>query len=370
MNDGYPSSDSSPTRQTPPPPYGTHTPEPPKKARGRGCLYAILAFGFLSFWSLLVLLVGIGLGGSLMGISRSGSESLPVKVLEEGGGLGAPSIAIIPVSGTIMGGGSHLEGDGTLHQVARKLNAARANRSVRAVVLRVSSPGGSLTASDLLHHEIRRLQDSGKSVVVMVGDLAASGGYYIAAPADYIVAAPTSLVGSIGVIWYRFQVSELMEMIGVDPEPIESVEMKDFMSPFRDLTPEERTHARKLLETAHERFLQVIVDGRGLPLPDVRALADGRIYTAQDALDLRLVDEIGYIDTAIGKASSLAGITGRPRIIAYGEPFDLQDLFELRSGAKGLDAEGLLRAVEAAARPRRAALWMGGADGAGPGGSP
>jgi protease-4 len=313
---------------------------------------------FLCFWTVVVLVIGIAAGGAATGLSAGAAHALPVKVLDKGDGIRASTVALIPVSGAIMGGGTHLEGEGTIHTVARKLNAARNNADVRAVILQVSSPGGSLTASDLLYHEVRRLKASGKTVIVMIGDLAASGGYYVAAPADYIVASPTSLVGSIGVIWYRFQVSELMERIGVKPEPIESVEMKDFMSPFRDLTPEEREHARELLATAHDRFVEIIVEGRGLPEATVRSLADGRIYTAGDALDLGLVDEIGYIDAAIEKAREIAGLTHRPRIIAYGEPFELEDLFRLRGG-RGLDAGRLLRAAEEAARPRRAAIWTG-----------
>jgi protease-4 len=207
-----------------------------------------------------------------------------------------------------------------LARVREELEKAADDEHVRAVVLRINSPGGTVTASDILYHEIKRFKARRKiPVVASVMDVAASGGYYAALAADRIVAHPTSITGSIGVLMLTVNSSGLLEKIGVSASYITSGPHKDMGSPFRALTPDEHALFQQLIDRLYGRFVALVVRERRLDEARVRALADGRVYTASEALDLGLVDQIGYLEDAIALAREAAGVP-TAKVVTYHRP--------------------------------------------------
>jgi protease IV len=186
---------------------------------------------------------------------------------------------------------------GMVEQVREIIAKAEKDDDIKALLLKVNSPGGTVTASDIILHELVTYKKKhGIPVYVQVMDLAASGGYYVALAGDEIAAHPTSLIGSIGVIALKVNMKNLMEKIGVDWEIVKSGDKKDFMSPFRSFTDEERKLFQNTIDNFHTRFVTIIAENRAeLDLDEVKPLADGRIFDAQQAIDLKLIDRIGYI---------------------------------------------------------------------------
>ena len=194
--------------------------------------------------------------------------------------------------------------------VVRKIERLRKDRSVKALVIRVDSPGGSVGASQEIYRAIERFRAEGKPVVVSMGNVAASGGYYISAPADYIFANPGTITGSIGVIIQHVAYRELMEKIGVKATAIKTGKFKDTLNPFRELTPEEKEYLEETINEAYEQFLEAILKYRGKKISEerLREVADGRVFTGERAKELGLVDELGGLEDAIEKAKELAGV--------------------------------------------------------------
>ncbi len=195
------------------------------------------------------------------------------------------------------------------------LRRAEANPRVKAVVLRVNSGGGSPAAAEEIYTAIRRLRDGGKPVVVSMGDVAASAAYYISAAADRIVANPSTMTGSIGVISQTIVFEDLLQEHGITVETIVSGPFKDATSSYRKLTDEERAYMQAMVNDVLETFIEAVAAGRGLDKEYVRTLADGRIFTGRQAHELRLVDELGGLEDAIMLAGELAGISGRPNVV-------------------------------------------------------
>ncbi|HUM71688.1 MAG TPA: signal peptide peptidase SppA, partial [Chloroflexota bacterium] len=189
-----------------------------------------------------------------------------------------------------------------------------ADDSGKAIVLRVDSPGGTVTGSAQIHDALTQIE---KPVVVSMAGMAASGGYYVSAPADYIFARADTTTGSLGVVLSLYNVTELMEKVGVDMTSITSGPNKTIGNPWEPLTAEQEAILQTIADEAYDGFVQVIVDGRHLPEDEVREMADGRIYSGSQALALGLVDELGDLQDAITKAAALGGITGEPRIVEY-----------------------------------------------------
>jgi protease IV len=207
-----------------------------------------------------------------------------------------------------------------LARVREELEKAEDDDRVKALVLRINSPGGTVTASDILFHEISRFKLKRKvPVVAAILDVGASGGYYVALAADRILVHPTTVTGSIGVLMINVNSSGLLEKIGVTANYIKSGEHKDMGSPFRALSPEERTLFQQLIDGMYGQFVAVVARERRIPEPRVRAFADGRIYNAAEALSLGLVDQIGYMEDAIGLARDLARLP-EARVITYHRP--------------------------------------------------
>jgi len=194
--------------------------------------------------------------------------------------------------------------------------------SIKAIVLRIDSPGGAVAPSQEIYEEIRKAVTK-KKVVVSMGSVAASGGYYIAAPATRIVANPGTLTGSIGVIMEIPNVEGLMNKIGVKTEVIKSGRHKDIASVFRGIKKEEREILQGVLDNVHEQFIKAVAGGRKMLIEDVKRIADGRVFTGEQALKAGLVDEIGNLEDAIKSAAKLAGIKGEPAVVSKEERFSL-----------------------------------------------
>jgi len=227
-------------------------------------------------------------------------------------------IVVIPLSGTIAGISQQglLMTSGISPKLVRDyLNMAESDGGVKAVVLRIDSPGGSAAASQEIASEVRRFKEgTGKPVVVSMGDIAASGGYYISVYADRIVANPGTITGSIGVISHFIYIEGLLEKLGLEMETIKAGEHKDMG--IRPLNGEERQIIQDITYDLYEQFVVAVARGRSLPVADVEALATGQPYTGAQALELGLVDELGGLDRAVELAGNLAGITA-PEVEEY-----------------------------------------------------
>jgi len=273
------------------------------------------------------------------------------------GGSG-PAIALIRVEGVIVSGkGGAFDNSGSAYSrtVIEKIEKAKADDDVKAILLAVNSPGGGVVASDEIYHA---LQGVDKPIVVVMGDLAASGGYYISMAADWIIANPNSLTGSIGVISEFPQADALLEKIGVDFVVVTSGPRKDIGSPYRDMTEAERAYWQKIIDETYEGFVQIVAAGRHLTVDEVKPLADGGVYTGRQALELKLVDQLGYEADAVAKAAELGGITGEPRIIEYDTPADFFDVLTQSMRPQGLlpTAREVMNEVS---HPRLSLRWVG-----------
>lgn len=273
-----------------------------------------------------LLWMAIGGGLVLVLVFTSCGGLFALAALLGGGDLAAgPAVAVVQVEGVILSGEPPVDPFGTTSGaysglIVDHLKQAEADPSVKAVVLRVDSPGGGVVGSDEIHQQMLAMT---KPVVVSMGDLAASGGYYVAAPADEIFANPNTLTGSIGVISQFIHFGQLLEEYGVDVTTIKSGKFKDEGSPFRAMSEEEIAIWQSIINDAYEDFVQIVVDGREMPLSEVKELADGRVYTGEQALELGLVDQLGNLPDAIQRAAELGGIEGEPRILKYEPPFNL-----------------------------------------------
>jgi protease IV len=207
-----------------------------------------------------------------------------------------------------------------LARVQEELRKAEKDDHVKALIVRINSPGGTITASDTLYREIAEFKQRKKiPVIAAIMDVGASGGYYAALAADTIVAHPTAVTGSIGVVMLTANAQGLMEKIGVAPLAIKSGAMKDAGSPFRALTPDERAVFQGVIDDMFGRFVKHIVQSRKIPEERVRAFADGRIYTADQALALGLVDRVAYLDEVVVIAKQAAGVN-EARVVMYHRP--------------------------------------------------
>jgi protease-4 len=229
-------------------------------------------------------------------------------------------VAVIDVEGVIMNARtSGLLGDGEnpVSEFREKLDAAAEDPRVKAIVLRINSPGGAVTASDIMYQDLVNFRhDTKKPVVACMMDVAASGAYYLSMGCDVVYAHPTTVTGSIGVIMSLYNASGLFTMLGVRSDPIKSGPNKDLGNPGRPMTDEERGILQGMVNSFYDQFVHVVVEGRHLPEERVRVLADGRVYTGIDAQKLGLVDKVGYLEDAIQAAMDLSCLKDAT-IVAY-----------------------------------------------------
>ena len=270
-----------------------------------------------------------------------------------------PAVAIVRVEGAIThtdqteyvtGAASGL--------VMANLRTAEADPDVKAIILRVDSPGGTVTGSAQIYEVIAN--EITKPVVVSMAGTAASGGYYVSAPADYIFARPDTTTGSLGVVLTLFNAEELLDTYGVQVISITSGDNKAIGSPWEPMTDEHRQIFEAYINESYDEFVRIIVAGRGLPEATVRELADGRIYSGRQALANGLVDELGDLPQAIDKAADLGGIAGEPRIIEYEQmPSFSQILFGMNQRLQTSPSQELVDDVYSLLAPRIEYRYIG-----------
>jgi protease-4 len=275
------------------------------------------------------------------GSTRGTSIRLDEVVMDDQGGR--DKVAVIDIEGIIFGGLLGGGSSGPVEMVREQLKRAESDHAVKAVLLRIDSPGGEVLASDEINRSLAEFQQrSGKPIVASMGSVAASGGYYVAAPCRWIVANPLTITGSIGVIMRGYNYRGLMNKVGVRPEVYKSGRFKDMLRGDKaeeDILPEEREMVQSLVDTTFRRFKEVVVEGRQSPYrlseDGGRALVDnwedyvdGRVFSGRQAYDWGFVDELGNFKTALDRAKTLAQID-RARIIRYEQPFELGNLFRL-----------------------------------------
>ncbi len=280
-------------------------------------------------------------------------------------GSGADKILLVDLSGVI----SSQEKEGLFSQpsmlsdLKEQLELAAKDDRIKGLLLRINSPGGTVTASDILYHEILTYKRQRKvPVVASIVDVGASGGYYVAAAADAIMAHPSSVTGSLGVIMLTVNARGLLEKVGVEANAVTSGPRKDMGSPFRAMSPEERDIFQGVIDQLYQRFLTVIQEGRPNLSPEqIRKLADGRIYTGEQAKEAGLIDTIGYLDDAVELAKKRAKVSN-VRVVTYRRPGEYRNnIYSRLSGEAGawptlpsLDLFALVRG----GTPQFMYLWM------------
>ena len=273
---------------------------------------------------LIVLVTAVALGALFFGIvflvsllSGNKRTSTTLQV------VGADRIALVKLEGLLV----------SSEHVVQELNDYAEDSSIKAIVIRIDSPGGGVVASQEIYNAIKNARHEGKKVVASMGTVAASGGYYVAAAADRIVANPGTLTGSIGVKMEFANIEKLLEKIGVKGMVVKAGEYKDVGSPFRDMSEPEKKILQDVIDDVHSQFIKAVAEGRNLQEAEVRTLADGRIFTGRQALDLKLVDQLGDLTDSIKVAGELVGIKGKPRVIEKRKTIPFFDYLKEESAA-------------------------------------
>jgi protease-4 len=199
-------------------------------------------------------------------------------------------------------------------EIVEQIDELSDNDSIRAIVLRINSPGGGVAASQEIYQAVRELKKK-KKVVASMGSVAASGGYMIASAADSIIANPGTITGSISAVMHFADIQELMKKVGVRSSVVKSGKFKDIGSPAREMTPEEKQLLQEVVDDIYDQFIRTVSADRKIPLDSVRAIADGRIFSGRQALGLKLVDQLGGLQDAVLLAGRMAGIEGKPTIV-------------------------------------------------------
>ena len=281
------------------------------------------------FMTVILLLAVLSFVISLLG----GKNNSAVKKAEDTA-IKGDKIAVIDITGTMLSGGSGVpqlfsESTGAYsNTIMKQLRRAAKDKSVKAVLLNINSPGGSVTSAEEITEEIQKFKkDSKKPIVATMGNAGASAAYYVAANCDKIYANPSTLTGSIGVYIGSKNLEELYKKIGITDVMIKSGVHKDILSGARPMTGEERAILQSMVDEMFENFLQTVSAGRKLPLEQVRVLADGRVYTGRQAKNLKLVDELGNYYDALAGTAEMAKIEGEPSVLRYDSVQDWRSWF-------------------------------------------
>lgn len=289
-------------------------------------------------------------------------EMFAEEIIEEGDMLS--KIAVLSIDGVIQDTGdaeSFFQSPLYNHRAfMEQLDYVKESDDVKAIILRVNSPGGGVVESAEIHDKIKEIQkETKKPVYVSMGSMAASGGYYVSAPADKIFASPETLTGSLGVIMQGVNYAGLAEKYGVEFTTIKSGPYKDIMSPTRPMTEEERKILQSMIDNSYEGFVKVISEGRDMPVEQVKKIADGRIYDGRQAKQLHLIDGFGYLDDVIEQVRKDENL-GDATVVKYTESMSFGSLFSM--GAQkiiGKDAEmaGLMKLLSQPDSPRLMYLY-------------
>ena len=331
----------------PPPPVITPSPE---RRSGRAWIWVLVTVLVLGLVAMGILIKGASFVMSLAEPPEfqhhGGARLFEVSVDHESS---SDKIAIIKVDGIIAGQSSEMYGPNMVDSIKDQFELAEKDSNVKAVILKVNSPGGEVMASDDIARIIREFQQkSKKPVIASMGSLAASGGYYVSAPCRWIIANELTITGSIGVIMQTMNYRGLMDKVGIQPMVFKSGRHKDMLSSSKDpedIDPVERQIVMDMIMETYQRFTQVVSDGRsaaaainqtdGRPLANNwKDFADGRILTGSKAFDLGLVDELGNFETAVLTAEKLAKIDGKAHLIRYKETFDFTTFLDLLGGVR------------------------------------
>ena len=256
---------------------------------------------------LVILITALGLGVLfvavlyLAAVVSGGKGQKPMAPLSS-----MEKVALVKVEGVLI----------TASQIVDEINEYADDSSIKAIIIRIDSPGGGVVPSQEIYNAVLNARkERKKKVVISMGSVAASGGYYIAAAADRIVANPGTLTGSIGVKMEFANVEKLLEKIGIKGMVVKAGEYKDIGSPYRDMSEQEKKLLQAVIDDVHVQFIEAVSKGRNLPEAEVRAIADGRILTGRQALQLKLVDQLGDLDDSIAAAAELVGIKGKPKVV-------------------------------------------------------
>ncbi|HEY7039800.1 MAG TPA: signal peptide peptidase SppA, partial [Methylomirabilota bacterium] len=242
---------------------------------------------------------------------------------------GGAKVAVVEVEGLIGAGADRgLDTDA----IIRTLHEYRDDPAIRAVVLRINSPGGVVAPTQEIFTAVRRLREAKKPVVASLGSVAASGGYYVAVAADRIYASPGTLTGSIGVVMQLANVEGLLKKVGVEYVVVKAGAYKDVGNFARPMTAEERRILQALLDDVYDQFIAAVADGRRLEAKDVRGFAEGRIYSGRQAQGLKMVDDLGGLEDAIEAAAQMAGLPPKPKVVYPRRRFSLRDLLRSELG--------------------------------------
>lgn len=248
----------------------------------------------------------------VIGLIVGASVVIAVIVLASGGGENEydlsgsnPKVAVVSLTGTII----------SSRDIVSTLQTYAGNTSVKAIVLRVDSPGGGVAASQEIFEEVKSIRDTVKPIIVSMGSIAASGGYYVSCGATRIVANPGTITGSIGVIAMFPNYAKLMEKLGLQMDVIKSGKYKDSGSPFRAMTEADKKYFQGVVINSFDQFLDTVAKERKLPIDKLKKFADGRVFTGEQALKLGLVDTLGSLEDAISIAAKLGGIKGKPVVV-------------------------------------------------------
>ena len=252
-------------------------------------------------------------------------------------------IALVHVNGMLMDS----------RDIVRQLSDYRHDPQVRGIILRIDSPGGAVAPAQEIYSEIMKLRADHKTVYASMGTVAASGGYYIACAADYVLANPGTLTGSISAVMAFNNIEELTKKVGVKPYIIKSGKFKDVGSPLRAMTPDEQKLLQDVVNDVHEQFVQAIAAGRDLPLAEVHKIADGRIMTGQQALKLKLIDEVGGLEKTIDLLAKKLNVVGRPKVIEQKEKVPFFDWL-----LQGSLSSGLAQTLMPSPQARLQYLWF------------
>jgi protease-4 len=257
-----------------------------------------------------------------LGVAALFVAALSITLSPEGGGgsLFGARVALVELEGPII----------DVDDLLRELKGHRDNPLVKAVVIRINSPGGVVAPTQELHAAITRLREAGKPVVASLGSVAASGGYYVAVAADKIYASPGTLTGSIGVIMRLANLDGLLKKVGVDFVVVKAGQLKDLGNFARAMTPEERRVLQVMLEDVHAQFIDAVAAGRKLDRGQVLAFADGRIVSGAQAKSMNMIDALGGLEEALDGAAVLAGIPKPPRVVGPRRKLSIMDLVRSR----------------------------------------
>ena len=256
---------------------------------------------------LMILVAAFGLGVIFFAVLylatlvSGGRSSKPLAPLP-----GMDKVALVKIEGLLV----------NADHIVEEINDHADDSSIKAIIIRIDSPGGGVVVSQEIYNAVLNARNTGKKKVVMsLGSVAASGGYYIAAAGDRIVANPGTLTGSIGVKMEFANVEKLLEKIGVKGMVVKAGEYKDIGSPYREMSEPEKKLLQAVIDDVHSQFIEAVAKGRNLPEADVKAIADGRVFTGRQALQLKLVDQLGDLEDSILVAAEMAGIKGKPKIV-------------------------------------------------------